>query len=149
MVKNGAQCGWHCGESSKFSTWNVMMLVAHCTAVAGLWWNADWMVLMRLHSLTMAAVGGSAHGNVIVENVEHWSNVIVWTIVLVNFDSMPNVKLDSTPNGCNLFRCKSEKIKEKLVKIRNKKAYRPLHIIDRNHFRTNKFHKCTEEEARE
>lgn len=75
-----------------------MTLAAYCTAVAGLWWNADWTVLMRLHLLTMAAVDGSSRGNVIVEIVEHWSNVIEWTIVAANFDSMPNAKLDSEPN---------------------------------------------------
>lgn len=44
-----------------------------------------------------------AHGNVIAENVEHWSNVTVLRIVEANFDSMPNVKLDSMPNVCNLW----------------------------------------------
>lgn len=60
------------------------------------------MVPMRLHLLTMAVADDFALENVIVENVEHWSNVIVLTIVLANFDSMPNVKLDSMPNVCNL-----------------------------------------------
>ena len=51
----------------------------------------------------MVAVDDFAHGNVIAENVEHWSNVIILTIVLANFDLMPNVKWDSMPNVCSLF----------------------------------------------
>lgn len=76
------------------------------------------MVLVQLHLLMMVAVDDFAHGNVIVENVEHWSNVIVLTIVLVNFDSMPNVKLDSMPNVYNLF-----------VHVRKARKLRNNHLI--------------------
>lgn len=58
----------------------------------------------------MVAVDDFAHGNEIVENVEHWSNVIILTIVLANFDLMPNVKWDSVPNVCNLFVCTKQKM---------------------------------------
>lgn len=89
------------------------------------------MVLKRLHLLTTAAVDGCAHGNVIAENAEHWSNVIGWTIVLANFDSMPNVKLDSMPNVCNLcLLSKKRKNRRKIWSISNNKKKTGQESID-------------------
>lgn len=50
----------------------------------------------------MVAADDFAHGNVIAENVEHWSNGLVSRIVLENFDLGPNAKLDSVLSVCNL-----------------------------------------------
>lgn len=55
-----------------------------------------------LHLLMRAVVDGYVHENATEENVEHLSNAKVTTIVLMNFDSMPNAVLDSMLNEHNL-----------------------------------------------
>lgn len=68
-----------------------------------------------LHLLMTVVVDGYVHENETEENVEHLSNAKVTTIVLMNFDSMPNAKLDSMLNEHNL--CERRFGKEKVCNL--------------------------------
>lgn len=52
------------------------------------------MGLVLLHLLMMAVADGSVHGNVHEENAVHLRDATLMTIVLMSFDSMPNVISD-------------------------------------------------------
>lgn len=79
-------------------------MLVRCCIVAAVGINVDEMGPMLLHWSTMVAVDDfDRFGNGFEESAERWSNAIVMTIVSANFDSMPNVVLDSMLNVYNLY----------------------------------------------